>query len=165
MRWLTRPDIPEHTGDFYLLDRKVVDVLNAMEERNPFVRGLVMWTGFKRMGVPYKREARFAGRSKFSLGARLKFCFESMTAFSLTPLRGILIVGGAMSLVSFLGILIVIYQKLFTDNAIVGWTSLMTVILFIGGLQLLALGIIGEYVAHIAGDVRKRPQYTVQEML
>lgn len=165
MRSLTNIDIPANAGDFYLLDRKVVDVLNAMEERHRFLRGLIVWVGFKRIGLGYKREPRLAGHTKFGLWRMVKFSLDAITSFSFSPLRLITALGFMLSLLSFLGILIIIYIKLFTDNTIVGWASLMTAILFIGGVQLLAIGLIGEYIARIGDDVKKRPLYTVDEIL
>ncbi len=165
IRWITKIDIPENVGDFYLLDRKVVDILNAMEERHRFIRGLIVWVGFKRHGVPYKRDARFAGYTKFGLWKMVKFSMDAITSFSFTPLKAIVWLGAVISALSFAGVLVVLYQKLFTDKTIVGWTSLMVAVLFIGGVQLLAIGIIGEYVARIGDDVKKRPLYTVDEVL
>lgn len=165
MRVITKIDIPESVGDFYLLDRKVVDILNAMEERHRFIRGLIVWVGFKRQGVHYQRDARFAGYTKFGLWEMVKFSIDAITSFSFTPLKAIVWLGAVISVFSFIGVLVVLYQKLFTDKTIVGWTSLMVAVLFIGGVQLLAIGIIGEYVARIGDDVKKRPLYTVDEVL
>ena len=161
----TALDIPENVGDFFLLDRKVVDVLNTMKERHRFVRGMVVWAGFKRAGIEYVREARFAGQTKYGLWRMIKFAFDAATSFSFTPLRVISFIGGIMSLFSFLYILVIIYEKLFTDYTVTGWSSLMVVVLFIGGIQLLSIGIIGEYVARIGDDVKRRPLYAVSDKL
>ncbi len=165
IRCLTTIDIPEDAGDFYLLDRKVVDLLNNMEERHRFLRGLIVWVGFKRAAVGYERKARFAGRTKFGLWRMVKFSFDAATSFSFMPLRFILFMGWVISCFAFLGILISIYMKLFTDKTVVGWTSLMSAVLFIGGIQLISIGIIGEYIARIGDDVKKRPLYIVEEVL
>ncbi len=165
IRKMTNIDIPENAGDFYLLDRKVVDVLNSMAETHRFIRGLIVWVGFKRVGVPYKREARAAGYTKFSLWKMMKFSMDAATSFSFAPLRAITFLGMLISVVSFFGILWVIYVKLFTDHSVLGWASLMTAILFIGGVQLMAIGLIGEYLARIGDDVKRRPLYTIQEIL
>jgi dolichol-phosphate mannosyltransferase len=161
----TSIDIPEEAGDFYLLDRKVVDILNNMHERHRFMRGLIIWVGFKRTGVGYVREPRLAGYTKFSLWKMVKFSLDAATSFSFAPLRVIAIFGFLISLLAFVGILWTIYLKLFTSATITGWSSLMVAVLFIGGIQLLALGLIGEYIARIGDDVKSRPLYTVKEIL
>lgn len=163
LRTLTSIDIPENAGDFYLLDRKVVDILNAMEERHRFMRGLVAWIGFKRKGVGYIREPRTKGQTKFGFWRMLKFSFDAATTFSFAPLRAISFLGFIISFFSFLGILVIIYEKLFTSYTVTGWASLMVALLFIGGIQLLAIGVIGEYIARIGDDVKHRPLYTVKE--
>ncbi len=164
IRMMTAIDIPPNVGDFYLLDRKVIDILNSLKERHRFIRGLVAWVGYKRVGVPYIRDPRMNGKTKYSFWKMLKFSFDAVTSFSFTPLRFISLVGTVFSLVSFLAILVIIYEKLFTDYTVVGWASLMVVVLFIGGLQLMALGMIGEYIARIGDDVRCRPLYSINEI-
>ena len=164
IRSVTHIDIPADVGDFYLLDRKVVDLLNAMQERHRFLRGLIAWVGFKRYAVDYVREQRYAGKTKFGLWKMIRFSFDAITAFSFAPLRMVSVVGFVISFLAFLGILGVAYMKIF-HNTVWGWASLMVAVLFIGGIQLLAIGIIGEYVARIGDDVKKRPLYTVQERL
>ena len=165
LRMLTSIDIPENVGDFYLLDRKVLDILNAMEERHRFMRGLVAWVGFKRKGVGYVREPRTKGKTKFGFWQMLKFSFDAATTFSFVPLRAISFLGLIISFFSFIGILVTIYLRLFTNYTITGWSSLMVGVLFIGGIQLLAIGVIGEYIARIGDDVKRRPLYTVKEFL
>jgi len=165
IRKLTSIDIPENVGDFYLLDRKVVDVLNSLKERHRFIRGLVAWSGHRSVGIEYVRSPREAGVTKYTLWKMIKFSFDAITSFSFAPLRIISFVGAIFSLLSFLAILVIIYEKVFTDYTIVGWSSLMIVVLFIGGLQLMALGMIGEYIARIGDDVRSRPLYSVDEFL
>jgi dolichol-phosphate mannosyltransferase len=158
-------DIARNAGDFYLLDRKVADIINAMEERHRFLRGLIAWVGFRRCAVGYVREGRQAGHTKFNFLKMLNFAFDAATAFSFAPLRLVSAAGAGISLLAFAGILLTIYMKIFTNYTIAGWSSLMIVILFIGGIQLLAIGLIGEYVARIGDDVKRRPLYTVQERL
>jgi len=165
IRATTAIDIPANVGDFYLLDRKVIDILNSLKERHRFIRGLIAWTGFRRKGVGYARKARFAGTTKYSLWKMVKFSIDAMTSFSFAPLRFVSWLGGFFAAGAFVYILIVIYQKLFTETTIVGWSSLMAVILFLGGVQLLSIGIIGEYVARIGDDVKSRPLYAVKEVL
>ncbi|MCA9401347.1 MAG: glycosyltransferase family 2 protein [Candidatus Omnitrophica bacterium] len=165
IRATTAIDIPENVGDFYLLDRKVINILNALKERHRFIRGLVAWSGFRRKAVEYVRKSRHAGKTKYSLWKMVKFSFDAMTSFSFAPLRFVSVLGAIFSLISFMAILLIIYLKLFTDATIVGWSSMMAVILFIGGIQLLSLGIIGEYVARIGDDVKSRPLYTIKQFL
>ena len=165
IRMATSIDIPENVGDFYLLDRKVVEVLNQMEERHRFLRGMVAWVGFKKIGIEYIREPRFAGKTKFGLWKMVKFSFDAATSFSFLPLRIIAITGTLISGMAFLGILVIIYQKLFTDTTITGWSSLMVLGLFMGGIQLLAIGLIGEYIARIGDDVKRRPLYIIKEFI
>ncbi|HSV43826.1 MAG TPA: glycosyltransferase family 2 protein [Candidatus Bathyarchaeia archaeon] len=165
LRKMANVDIPSNVGDFYLLDRKVVDVLNQMDEHHRFIRGLIAWMGFRRIGVPYVREPRFAGKTKFGFWRMLKFSFDAITSFSFFPLRLIAVFGAVISFLAFLGILAAVYMKFFVPSVSLGWSSLMVVLLFIGGIQLLGIGVIGEYLARIGDDVKRRPLYTVQEMI
>ncbi len=165
LRMFAFVDIPENAGDFYLLDRKVVDELNRMDECHRFLRGMVAWTGFKRFGVVYDRDARCAGQTKFSFWTMLKFSVDAITSFSFMPLRFISLFGAVISLLAFLGIIIVMVIKISNHAALIGWASLMVTILFIGGIQIFAMGVIGEYLARIGDDVKKRPLYTVQQIV
>lgn len=165
IRRSTAIDIPENVGDFYLLDRKVVNIINSLTERHRFMRGLVAWVGFKRVGVDYVRKSRYAGETKYGFWRMVKFSFDAMTSFSFLPLRIVSTLGAIISFISFLAILLIIYMKLFTDATIIGWSSIMAAVLFIGGVQLLAIGIIGEYIARIGDDVKARPLYTIEEIL
>jgi len=157
--------IPRDVGDFYLLDRKVVDVLGSMEERHRFIRGLVAWVGFRRVAVDYVREPRFAGVTKYGLFRMIQFSLDALTAFSFAPLRFISLCGAGISFLSFLGILWVFILKIVNPAVVLGWSSLMVAVLFIGGIQLLAIGLIGEYLARIGDDVKHRPLYTIQDVL
>lgn len=157
--------IPRNVGDFYLLDRKVVDVLDRMEERHRFIRGLVAWAGFRRQAVEYVRQPRFAGETKYGFFKMLKFSFDALTSFSFVPLRFIAICGAGISLLAFMGILLVFIIKMANPRVVLGWASLMVTVLFMGGIQLLAIGVIGEYLARVGDDVKRRPLYTVQEVL
>lgn len=157
-------DIPNNVGDFYLLDRKVVDVLDTMSERHRFIRGLVAWMGFKRIGIDYVRKPRYAGKTKYSLFKMIKFSFDAFTSFSFAPLRIIFLCGIFISILAFLGILAVIIVKMFHPEVVLGWASIMVAVLFIGGIQLLGIGLIGEYLARIGDDVKNRPLYTIQSV-
>ena len=165
LRSAANVDIPSNVGDFYLLDRKVVDVLNTMEERHRFIRGLVAWMGFRRIGIDYVRQPRIAGETKYSFLKMLKFSLDALTSFSFTLLHIISMCGALISCLAFIGIVVVVSVKMFHPAVVLGWSSLMVVVLFMGGIQLLAIGVIGEYLARIGDDVKKRPLYTVQEVL
>ncbi|MEW5895016.1 MAG: glycosyltransferase family 2 protein [Candidatus Omnitrophota bacterium] len=165
MEKVAEVDIPSNVGDFYLLDRKVVNVLNSMDERHRFIRGLVAWMGFRRAGLPYVRRPRFGGYTKYDLFKMIKFSFDALTSFSFVPLRFISMLGALISLLAFTGIMMVFIIKVFNPHVVLGWSSIMVVVLFMGGIQLLAIGVIGEYLARIGDDVKKRPLYIVQETL
>lgn len=165
IRLVSNVDIPSNVGDFYLLDRKVVDVLNQMEERHRFIRGLVAWAGFRRFGVSYVRQARVSGETKYGLLKMITFSLDAFTSFSFVPLRLISLGGAVISALAFIGILAVFVVKIANPQVVLGWSSLMAVVLFMGGIQLFAVGMIGEYLARIGDDTKKRPLYTVQEIL
>ena len=164
LRWLTDTPIPVDTGDFRLLSRRVMDVLQQMPERNRFVRGLVSWTGFSQCSLPYEREQRLYGRTKFSLLAMLRFAANGILSFSKIPLELILSLGMLFSIASFIGILIVLYETFVLKTTVRGWGSLMVAVLFMGGIQLLSLGMIGEYIGRIFDEVRKRPPYVIRHV-
>ena len=164
LRWLTDTPIPVDTGDFRLLSRRVMDVLQQMPERNRFVRGLVSWTGFSQCSLPYEREQRLYGRTKFSLLAMLRFAANGILSFSKIPLELILSLGMLFSIASFIGILIVLYETFVLKTTVRGWGSLMVAVLFMGGIQLLSLGMIGEYIGRIFDEVRKRPPYVIRHI-
>ncbi|HRY28777.1 MAG TPA: glycosyltransferase family 2 protein [Elusimicrobiota bacterium] len=162
LRTLAGVDIPKDTGDFRLMDRQVVDALGRLPERNRFLRGLVSWVGFRQVGIPFDRPARLAGETKFSLFKMLRFALDGITSFSRLPLRLVTLVG----LFCFLGSLAVLgwafYVRLFTVRSVQGWTSLIGVVLFLGGTQLLATGVVGEYIARIFDEAKQRPLYLVR---
>lgn len=165
MKSIASIEIPENVGDFYLLDRKVVDILNSFRERHRFLRGLVAWVGYKKTGIPYIRKSRFQGQTKYPFWKMFKFSIDAITSFSFAPLRLVFWIGVMFSIISFLLIMIIIYMRLFTSTTIIGWSSIMATVLFIGGIQLLAIGVIGEYIARIGDDVKARPLYTIQQIL
>ncbi|HEX3016174.1 MAG TPA: glycosyltransferase family 2 protein [Desulfobacteria bacterium] len=158
-------EIPLDTGDFRLMSRRVVDSLNAMPERHRFVRGLVSWVGFKQTGIEYERHERFAGETKYPLKKMIKFALDGITSFSYKPLQLASTLGICSAGVGFIGILLIIILKLFTTVTIQGWSSLMVVVLFIGGIQLAILGIIGEYIGRMYDEIRKRPLYLLQDQI
>ena len=158
-----RIDIPVDTGDFRLIDRQIVDLLKQMPEQNKFIRGQIAWIGFKQTCVQYDRDERYAGKSHFSFFRMLRFAIDGITAFSNYPLRLAAVSGFIVSFMSFLVILYALFQKFIEHQVITGWTSLIISSMFIGGVQLTAIGIIGEYISRISSDVRKRPLYVVEE--
>ncbi len=162
---LTDVAIPLDTGDFRLMDRTVGDAFLAMPERDRFVRGMVAWTGFRQEPVLYRRAARLAGETGWPLRKMLRFAVDGIVSFSLAPLRlatwlGLLAAGLALA-----GIVYAVALRLLTDAWVSGWTSLFIAILFMGGVQLVLLGILGEYVGRIYGEVKRRPLYLVKERL
>lgn len=160
---LSSVPIPLDTGDFRLMSRPVVDVLRAMPERDRFIRGMVSWVGFKQVALPYKRAQRFAGETKYPLKKMLTFAFDGILSFSSKPLELSLVLGMAMTAVSTLGFLGIITQRIIAGS----WTSLELILLtavgLLGGLQLLCMGILGQYVGRIYNEIKNRPLYIVQE--
>lgn len=162
---LAQLHIPEDTGDFRLMDRRVVDALLRMPERDRFLRGMVSWVGFRQIAVPYRREPRFAGETNYSFVKMLRFAADAVVSFSFAPLRLAVWTGFFVLGVALLGIIYAIALRFFADPSqwVRGWASLFVAILFMGGVQLISLGIIGEYVGRIYGEVKQRPLYFVRE--
>lgn len=161
---LTSVDIPRDAGDFRLLDRRVVDVLVKMREQHRFMRGLSAWVGFRQKAVPYIRHERFAGTTKYPLRKMISFSLDAITSFSHVPLKLATSFGFILAGISLVGILIAVILRIFT-GAIVGQASTLILVLFLGGIQLIFLGIIGEYLGRIYDEVRARPLYIVREVL
>jgi dolichol-phosphate mannosyltransferase len=156
--------MPLDAGDFAVMDRRVVDELNAMPERNRFVRGIRAWVGFKQIGLEYDRAERFAGESKYSLRKLFKLAYDGVISYSFVPLRLATHLGFAISGVAFALILYLVGLRIvYGEKIIAGWTSTVVVVLFLGGVQLLSLGILGEYVGRIFDEVKRRPLYVVRE--
>ncbi len=164
LKSLTKTNIPVNTGDFRLMSRRVVDVLKTMREQHRFMRGMVSWVGFKQTGVLYKRDPRFAGVTKYPLSKMIRLALDGITSFSTVPLRFISYLGMGCACLGFLYSLYIFYIRLFTTEAIQGWSSLIIVILFLGGIQLLALGIIGEYLSRIHDETKYRPLYIIESI-
>jgi polyisoprenyl-phosphate glycosyltransferase len=162
---LSEIEIPPDVGDFRLLDRQVVDVLLAMPERDRFLRGMISWVGFKQVAVIYDREPRRAGESKYPLMKMLGFALDSVISFSFAPLRLAIWVGFGAIAAAFAGIIYALVIRLYTTEWVRGWASIFTAILFLGGIQLITLGIVGEYVGRIYAEVKMRPLYVVRERL
>ena len=147
------------------MDRRVVAALLAMPERDRFLRGMVAWTGFRQEPIRYEREARSAGESKYPLRRMLRFAVDGLLSFSLVPLRVAVYLGLVTSALAVLGILYALALRLFTDIWVPGWTLLFIAVLFLGGVQLLSLGVIGEYLGRVYWEVKRRPLYLVRERL
>ena len=160
---LSEVPIPVDTGDFRLMDRKVVNALMAMPEHDRFIRGMVSWLGFRQKPLPYKRDARWAGETKYPLSKMVKFALTAISSFSTSPLKIASWVGFAASGVAVLGMLYVLGLRLFTSTWVEGWTALMLAVLLIGGIQLLVLGIMGEYIGRIYGESKRRPLFLIRE--
>lgn len=155
-------DIPLDTGDFRLMDRCAVDALLAMPERDRFIRGMVAWVGFKQVPLYYQRAPRFAGETKYPLKRMLRFASDGLLSFSLVPMRFAILTGSVVAGLSFLGIFYALFMRIFTSDWVTGWTLLFIAVLFIGGLQLIFLGLIGEYVGRVYGEAKRRPLYFVK---
>lgn len=163
MRAFTGVDVATGGADFRLLDRKVADVLRNCEERFVFVRGLVPWLGFRRAGVDYEADPRFAGQTKYLPGRMIRFALDGIFSFSILPLRLISLLGAATVALGLLYGLYSIVVRLVLEDAVSGWTSLIIVILVFSGTQMLSLGILSEYVGRIYEEVKHRPRYIVDE--
>lgn len=160
---ITDVKIPMDTGDFRLMDRRVVDVMNRMREHHRFLRGMSAWVGFKQVGVPYKRMARFAGSTKYPFRKMLKLALTAITGFSYLPLQVATILGFIAAGLSLVAALVVIIMRAVTGAAFLGQASTLIAVLFLGGVQLISLGILGEYIGRIYDEVKGRPLYIVRE--
>lgn len=160
---ITSMKIPVDTGDFRLMDRKVIDVLNQMREHHRFLRGMSVWVGFKQIGVKYQRAARYAGQTHYPLKKMVKLAITAITGFSFFPLQVATYLGFIASGISILVIPIVIGMRLTGNQAFLGQASTLIAVLFLGGVQLIFLGILGEYIGRIYDEVRNRPLYIVRE--
>jgi polyisoprenyl-phosphate glycosyltransferase len=164
VRRLTTLDIPVDTGEFRLISRRVVDDLKRFPEQHRYLRGLVTWVGYDQVAVLYDRDRRYGGSTKFSMGRMIVFALDGITSLSIRPLRLASHIGLLLSLASFLAMMATIIYKLVGGRGLIpGWTSLFVAALFIGGIQLLALGLLGEYIGRIHEQVKNRPMYLVRD--
>jgi glycosyltransferase involved in cell wall biosynthesis len=161
--WLSQDKIPEHAGDFRLLDRRVVEVIKAMPERNRFMKGLFAWAGFKSSAVLYHREERTVGKTKFNYWKLWTLAVDGITSASTVPLRVWSYVGGSVALFALGYAIFIIVRTLMFGIDVPGYASMMVAVLFLGGLQLFSLGVLGEYVGRILTEVKHRPLYVVRE--
>ncbi len=162
---ITGFEVPVDTGDFRLMDRKVVDALRAMREHHRFMRGLSVWVGFRQTGVEYVREERYAGETKYPFRKMLRFALDGITAFSHVPLQLATYLGFIIAGISVLGIIATIILRMSGSQAFYGQASTLVTVLFLGGIQLISLGIIGEYLGRIYNEVKQRPLYVVRDTL
>ncbi len=161
---ITSISIPVDTGDFRIMSRKVVLALRQMRETSKFLRGQISWIGYKQTFVEYEREERNAGKTGYTYKKMIKFALDGITAFSNFPIKAVTAMGFFVSIIAFIMILVSFYVKYMTDlKTESGWASLMVGMMFLGGVQLISLGIIGEYISRINTDVRQRPLYFVQD--
>jgi polyisoprenyl-phosphate glycosyltransferase len=160
---ITDVNIPLDTGDFRLLDRKIVEVMGTMRERHRFLRGMASWVGFRQIGVPYKRAARYAGETKYPLKKMILLALTAITSFSYFPLQMATYLGFICAGVSIVSIPIVIIMRAVSTQAFLGQASTLIAVLFLGGVQLISLGILGEYIGRIYDEVKGRPLYIVND--
>jgi dolichol-phosphate mannosyltransferase len=162
---MTDVNIPLDAGDFRLMDRQVVDVLNQMREHSRFLRGMSAWVGFRQTGVPYRRAARFAGETKYPFRKMLKLAINAVTGFSYFPLQLATYIGFVSAGISILSIPIVIALRLWggSQAPLLGQATTLIAVLFLGGVQLISLGILGEYIGRLYDETRGRPLYIVRQ--
>lgn len=161
MQRLSKTPIPTDTGDFRLLSPRALAALRQLRERHRFMKGLFGWVGFEQVAIPYHREARVAGRSKFNLWKLWNFALEGVTSFSTAPLRVATYLGVITAVLAFVYALWVVIKAMFWGDPVAGWPTMMTVILLLGGVQLMALGVIGEYLGRLYEESKQRPLYLV----
>ena len=160
---ITDVKIPLDAGDFRLLDRKIVDIMGQMRERHRFLRGMTAWIGFRQIGVEYDRKERFAGTTKYSFRKMLKLALNAITSFSYFPLQLAAYLGFISTGISIIAILVVIYLWLTQKDLLLGQAATLIAVLFLGGVQLITLGILGEYIGRIYDEAKVRPLYIVSE--
>lgn len=160
---ITDVKIPVDVGDFRLIDRSVCDALNALPERNRYVRGLVSWVGFKQTFVEFEREERFLGETKYPLRKMIKLAVDGITGFSNKPLKLASTFGYIVSGLGFMYLIVILFQKIFTDTTIQGWTSIIGLLLILNGVTLIMLGVLGEYIGRIYDEMKARPVYIIKE--
>ncbi len=161
---ISEVEVPVDVGDFRLVDRRALDVFSQMRESNRFVRGMFSWIGLRQTGVPYHRHERFAGETKYPLRKMVRFAATGVISFSAAPLRAALNLGFFVSIVSFLILVWSLIVNLGGFFNVPGWTSIVVVVCFIGGIQLVVLGVIGEYIGDIHAEVKRRPLYVISEL-
>jgi len=165
LRRVSYLNIPLDSGDFCIMDRNVADVLRALPERTRFVRGLRTWAGFNQIGLEYERDRRYAGKPKYNFGKLLKLAYDGIVAFSDVPLKVAVYLGMMSAVTAFFYAMVVVYEKVTNNIPVAGWSSTIVVILALGGLVLMTLGIIGEYISRIYEEVKRRPLYVIKQRI
>lgn len=160
---LTSVNIPVDTGDFRIMDRKIIDVLKQMPEQQKFLRGQIAWAGYRQSYIEYDRDQRHSGETGYTYKKMIRFALDGITGFSNVPLKFATIAGFIVSGVTFLVSLYALYARFIAKDYVPGWTSLILAVLFIGGVQLISIGIIGEYISRLSSNVRNRPLYIIDE--
>ena len=160
-----RNKIPENTQDFRVLDRSLLDALNSMPERNRFMKGLYNWVGFTRLGIKVRTDPRRHGKSSFNFASLLRLAATGLTAFSNVPLRLWTVIGGVISFASIAYAIYIVIETLLFGNNASGWPTLVVAVTFLGGVQLLSIGILGEYIGRIFTEVKQRPAYFVSRVV
>lgn len=163
MSYLSDIPIPENVGDFRLLDRRVVDEINALPEKTRFMKGLFAWPGFKRICLQFDRDPRLAGDTKWNFLQLLDLAFEGLSSFSIKPLRLATIAGIITSISALTMLIIILVKTLMFGDAVAGYPSMITVILFLGSVQLLSIGLLGEYIGRLFIEAKQRPVYLLME--
>jgi dolichol-phosphate mannosyltransferase len=158
---LTQVELQHNSGDFRLLDRRPLDALLSMRERSRFLRGMTVWVGYRQAAVPYCRDPRYAGETKYTLSKMLRFSLDAISSFSHRPLQLATLLGFIFSTLAFIAIPVVVILKIF-GSYLPGFGSITIAVLLLGGIQLIAIGIIGEYVGRIYDEVKGRPLYLVR---
>lgn len=165
LRQLADVDIPTDTGDFCLMDRRVVDALNAMPERNRYIRGLRSWLGFRQIAIPFERDARFAGAVKYTFRKSLSLAIDGLVSFSKVPLRISTYVGLFAAVMAIVMAALVLYWRFFSPvSPLTGYATIAVAIFFLGAVQLFSIGILGEYIGRIYEEVKNRPVYILREV-
>lgn len=163
LKKITSINIPVDTGDFRIMARPIVEVLKQMPEQQKFLRGQISWAGFRQTYIEYDRDERHAGKTGYTYKKMIRFALDGITSFSNVPLKAVSFFGFVVSIIAFLMTIYALYARFISKDYVPGWTSLILSILFIGGIQLIGIGIIGEYISRISSNVRNRPLYIVQD--
>ena len=163
LKAITSVNIPVDTGDFRIMDRKIVDVLKQMPEQQKFLRGQISWIGFNQTYVEYERDERNAGETGYTYIKMIRFALDGITSFSNFPLKFASICGFVVSGIAFLVGLYALYARFISGHYVEGWTSIIISVLFLGGIQLISIGIIGEYISRLSSNVRNRPLYIIDD--
>jgi len=163
LKAITSVNIPVDTGDFRIMDRKIVDVLKQMPEQQKFLRGQISWIGFNQTYVEYERDERNAGETGYTYKKMIRFALDGITSFSNFPLKFASICGFVVSGIAFLAGIYALYSRFISGHYVEGWASIIISVLFLGGIQLISIGIIGEYISRLSSNVRNRPLYIIND--